>query len=333
MDEQQFISEINSIPWEQPAGNDDYRNVLLVFADWLEERGDPRSELIRLREGLLNDPTPEQRQVWEPRMQELIHNGVQPVQATWENSIGMKFCWCPPGKFTMGSPTMEERRFYNADQVDVTLTQGDWLGKYHVTQGEWKKIIGSHPWDGEGDLDEIQEMYNLMVGDNHPLSIVNWDDAVACCKKLTEHELSTDWGQDGWAYCLPTEAQWENGCRAGTKTAYCFGNDASMLPEYAWYNFARGEWYAHEVGQKRGNAWGLHDMHGNVYEWCQDWYAVELLGGSDPMGATTGSLRVCRGGRWSGGVQGCRSANRSWESPDHADGELGFRAALVPTGK
>ena len=145
MDEQQFLNEINAIPWEQPSRNDDYRNSLLVFADWLEERGDPRSELIRLREGLLNNPTPEQRQLWEPRMQALIPEGVQPIVATWQNSISMKFCWCPPGKFMMGSPETEVDRHDDEDQVEVTLTQGYWLGKYEVTQAEYEKLTGNNP--------------------------------------------------------------------------------------------------------------------------------------------------------------------------------------------
>ena len=247
MDEQQFLNEINSIPWEQPAGNDDYRNALLVFADWLEERGDPRSELIRLREGLLNDPTPEQRQLWEPRMQALIHNGVQPVQATWENSIGMKFCWCPSGKFTMGSPETEEDRNENESQIDVTLTKGYWLGKYVVTQSEWERVMGTKPWN---DQDYVKD------GPNYPATFVGWDDAANYCLKLAAQEQQVGRLPEGWEYRLPTEVQWEYACRAGTTTAFCFGNDTSYRSDYAWWGAGnigdntQREKYAHEVGQK-----------------------------------------------------------------------------------
>ena len=279
MDEQHFLNEIKSIPWEQPAGNDDYRNALLVFAGWLEERGDPRSELIRLREGLLNDPTPMQRQLWEPRMQELIHNGVQPIQATWQNSIGMKFCWCPLGKFVMGSPETEEDPDDNQNQVDVTLTQGYWLGKYVVTQSEWERAMGTKPWSGQEYVKD---------GSHYPATCVDWDDAMAYLQKLSEQSQQAGRLPEGWDYRLPTEAQWEYACRAGTTTAYYFGNDAGQLSEYAWHDqnaLKAGEEFAHVVGEKRANGWGQHDMYGNVWEWCQDWYTKKLAGGVDPRGA------------------------------------------------
>ena len=330
MDDSHLLHEINAIPWEQPAANDDYRNALLVFADWLEERGGPRAELIRLREGLLNDPTPEQRQLWEPRMQELIHECVQPVVATWENSIGMKFCWCPPGKFIMGSPVTEEDREIYEEQVYVKLTQGFWLGKYEVTQGEWERVMGTKPWSGQ-----------LFVKDgvSYAASFVNWEEAVEFCKKLTTQERQGGRMQHGWEYGLPTESQWEYACRAGTTTAYSFGNDASQLSDYAWWGGlvgdgnAKDEQYAHEVGRKRANAWGLHDMHGNVWEWCQDWYADKLSGGVDPKDAQTDAQRVLCGGCWYLLGRYCRSASRLRYTPDDRYSNVGFRIALVPSGK
>ena len=327
MDEQQFLNAINAIPWEQPAGNEDYRNALLVFADWLEERGDPRAELIRLREGLLNNPKPEQRKVWEPKMQALIHSSVQPIQATWQNSIGMTFCWCPPGKFMMGSPETEEDREVEENQVDVTLTRGFWLGKYVVTQDEWEKVIGTKPWN---DQDYVKD------GPNYPATYVSWIDAVAYVQKLTEQDQQAGRLPKGWKYRLPTEAQWEYACRAGTTTAYSFGNDAGQLVDYAWYD--QNAWnvekrFAHAVGEKRVNGWGQHDMHGNVLEWCQDLYTHKLVGGIDPKGSQSGTDRVDRGGSWSGIGQYCRSADRGGSYPSLRSSYQGFRVALVPSGK
>jgi len=330
MDEQHFLNEINAIPWEQPTGNDDYRNALLVFADWLEERGDPRSELIRLREGLLNDPTPEQRQLWEPRMQALIHAGVQPVVATWQNSIDMKFCWCPPGKFMMGSPETEAGHSENESQVDVTLTNGFWLGKYVVTQGEWEKAMGTAPWSGQQYVKD---------GPNYPATFVSWDDAANFSQKLAVQDQQAGRLPEGWDYRSPTEAQWEYACRAGTTTAFSFGNDADQLSDYAWWGGivgdgnAKDEQYAHEVGRKRANAWRLHDMHGNVWEWCFDRYADKLSGGVDPKGSQTDTYRVYRGGGWDYVGLLCRSAYRFGYDPGYRDYYRGLRVALSPSGK
>ena len=327
MDESHFLREINAIPWEQPAGNDDYRNALLVFADWLEERGDPRAELIRLREGLLNNPTPEQRQLWEPRMQELIHNGVQPVVATWENSFGMKFCWCPPGKFMMGSPESRRERLDDEIEVSVTLTHGFWLGKYPVLQREWMQVMGTKPWE----MDELGKS-----GDNIPTVMVTWNDALEFGQKLTAqfppfHPLPSD-----WEFTLPTEAQWEYACRAGTGTMFNFGENDDLLEDYGWYEWNtwdNEEPYIHEAGQKKSNAWGLFDVHGTVFEWCQDCYAEKLAGGVNPVGPSSNSVRVLRGGSWDSKHMECRSVCRFSQEPERQFGDVGFRVALVPSGQ
>ena len=338
MDESHFLREINTIPWEQPAGNDDYRNALLVFADWLEERGDPRAELIRLREGLLNNPTPEQRQLWEPRMQELIHNGVQPVVATWENSIGMKFCWCPPGKFMMGTPETEANLFESENQgpwlltenqVLVTLSPGFWLGKYPVTKAEWELAKGTPP---EKEVSYEKE------GPNYPVRCVEWENVKNYCQVLTEKDHQAQQLPSHWKYQLPTEAQWEYACRAGTTTAFCFGNDISLLGDYAWWGGIQGignsesGQFAHPVGQKRSNAWSFHDMHGNVYELCLDLLdrnKGKLSGGINPL-ETSGPVWMGRGGCGHSSRQYCRSANRQRAFP--GNGNMGFRVALVPSG-
>ena len=192
---------------------------------------------------------------------------------------GIKLCWCPPGKFTMGSPRDEPERRPGEDQVEVTLTKGFWMGKYEVTQGQWKRVIGKLPGELTAELPE---------GDDFPVGNVNFAEAEAFCQKLTElGRQSGDLPKD-WEFRLPTEAQWEYACRAGTTTATSFGDKLSSKQA----NF-KGKPYngaepgpslsrAAKVGSYPANAWGLHDMHGNTYEWCRDWYHAKLPGGIDP---------------------------------------------------
>jgi len=327
MNEQQFLDQINAIHWEQPAGNEDYRNTLLVLADWLEERGDPRGELIRLREGLLGAHTPAERKLWEPRMQALIHAGVKPIVATWQNGLGMKFCWCPAGQFMMGSPENEQSRVEDEQQVSVTLTQGFWLGKYPVTQWEWDHVMGTTPW--------IEQEY-VQEGSENPAVYLSWDDAQEYLPRLADSGRLAGQVPSGWEYRLPTEAQWEYACRAGTSTAFYFGNDVSLLDEYGWHfdnAWTSGEQFPHPVGQKLGNAWGVHDLHGNVWEWCQDWSGEQPLGGINPTGPTEGELRILRGGSWSDDGQYCRSAFRYVDEPDYNLNNYGLRLVLVPASK
>ncbi|MCU0918535.1 MAG: bifunctional serine/threonine-protein kinase/formylglycine-generating enzyme family protein [Planctomycetes bacterium] len=222
------------------------------------------------------------------------------------NSIGMKLVWIPPGEFLMGSPQSEEGRFDGeGPQHRVTLTRGFYLGVYEVTQRQWLSVMGRNP--------------SGFQGDDLPVETVSWEEAVEFCRKLSVKE--------GVAYRLPTEAEWEYACRAGTTGRYGFGDSDSSLGEYAWYESNSGN-QTHAVGQKRPNAWGLHDMHGNVWEWCQDWYG-EYASGSvpDPLGPASGGDRVSRGGSWLNGARDCRSAFRAWDTPDDRGSYLGFRLA------
>ena len=174
--------------------------------------------------------------------------------------------------------------------------------------------MGTEPWKGKSLVKE---------GDDYAATYVSWEDAVAFCKKLSS--------QDGVEYRLPSEAEWEYSCRGGSESAYSFGADASELGRHAWFGDnadSVGEEYAHEVGQKRGNGFGLHDMHGNAWEWCGDYYDSEYYSNSaqrDPMGPDGGTLRVSRGGSWLDSSQNCRSALRLWNSPDNLNHFLGFR--------
>ena len=237
----------------------------------------------------------------------------KPVGDPIENSIGMVLVPIPAGEFMMGSSESEEGRDDNETQHRVTLTEPFHLGRTVVTQGQWKAVMDTTPWKGKPNVKE---------GDDYPATWVKWDDAVEFCEKLSEKE--------GVEYRLPTEAEWEYACRAGTTTMYSFGDDESQLGEYAWYSkntiFFGKEEYAHIVGQKKPNKWGLYDMHGNVFEWCQDWKAEYPSGDvTDPAGPASGSNRAFRGGCWSDDAGICRSANRFLSTPSSRDFFLGFR--------
>ncbi|MCH2201499.1 MAG: formylglycine-generating enzyme family protein [Fuerstiella sp.] len=242
-----------------------------------------------------------------------------------DNALKLKLAWCPPGQFRMGSPLDEEGRQADEDQVDVTLTHGFWLGRTEVTQAQWKSIMGTDPWLEHGDPGSYRP------GADYPAVFVSHNEAMSCCAKLTNQEQHAGRLSLDWKYTLPTEAQWEYACRSGSTTRYSFGREASQLANYAWFdeNAAKvGEKYAHQVGQKRGNFWGLVDMPGNVYEWCRDAYVRELPGGRDPL-TTAGPDRVYRAGSWSYASEYCRSANRGWNDPANRFYYLGFRIACV----
>jgi formylglycine-generating enzyme required for sulfatase activity len=241
-----------------------------------------------------------------------------------DNELKMKLVWCPPGAFTMGSPRSEARRKFDEEQVDVTLSSGFWLGKFEVTQSEWKQVMETQPWKGKPFTSQ---------GDDVPATYVNWDDAMEFCRRLTERERNAGRVPAGWEYTLPTEAQWEHACRAQAATRFNFGDTESDLGEYAWYHenaWNSREQFAHRVGQKKPNAWGLYDMHGNVVEWCRDLYSKELPGGDDPEVTDAGSGRIGRGGSWFHSAFLCRSASRDKSAPTVRSRGLGFRVAWSP---
>ena len=242
----------------------------------------------------------------------------------WDkNPLGIKFRYCPAESFTMGSPKSEKYRSNDENQVRVTLTNGFWLGQHEVTQGLWEKVMSTTPWKGKSFVKE---------GANYAASYISYDDAMKFCEELTKLGHQEGWLPKDWKVTLPTEAQWEYACRAGTTTAYHFGNDASQLGDYAWYDENAddvGEDYAHEVGQKKPNAWNLYDMTGNVWEWCLDGYNSNLPGGVDPV-VKSSSYRVIRGGGWFDFARSCRSADRYYYSPGYRYYCLGFRICIVP---
>ena len=226
----------------------------------------------------------------------------------------------PAGEFLMGSPETEPGRDGDEVQHQVTLTKRFLLGVHEVTQGQWQAVMGTTPWKGKEYVKE---------GDDYPATYVNWDEAVEFCRQLSEKE--------GLEYRLPTEAEWEYACRAGTTTAYSFGDDASEMGEYAWYSENAsdvGQKYSRTVGQKKPTPWGLYDMHGNVWEWCSDWHGGYPSGDTtDPTGPNSGPGRVHRGGGWDRSAESCGSASQFWRLPSYNYISWGFRVALCLSGQ
>jgi len=232
------------------------------------------------------------------------------------NSIGMRLVLIPPGEYMMGSPESEDYRSESEFQHPVRITKPFCLGVTEVTQGQWEAVMGTQPWSGKRLAAD---------GSDRAASYVSWEDAQAFCEALSKKEDAT--------YRLPTEAEWEHACRAGSTTVYHFGDDASQLGEYASFRDAAA---AEGVGQKKPNPFGLYDMHGSLWEWCQDWYGEDYYAGSptdDPIGPDGGSLRVGRGGSWNLIAGYCRSASRLKDLPSNPSYLMGFRVARRPTGK
>ena len=230
---------------------------------------------------------------------------------------GMHFVFIPAGEFLMGSPDNEKDRDASREgtgtQHKVRLTKPFYLGKYEVTQAEWKAVMASNP--------------SKFPDDRNPVEQVSWEDCQAFLKKL-QSEIRNP--KSEFSFALPTEAQWEYACRAGAQTRFCFGDDLDYkeLPDYAWFNANSGS-KTHPVGEKKPDAWGLYDTSGNVWEWCEDWYgAYPASEVKDPSGPTSGGHRVLRGGSWCYDGHYCRSASRIIRAP-HCDYSLvGCRASL-----
>jgi formylglycine-generating enzyme required for sulfatase activity len=232
-----------------------------------------------------------------------------PVQI--ENSIGMKLNLIPAGRFLMGSPEDEPGRQPNeGPQHEVTISKPFLIGLTEVTQAEYEKVTGTNP-----------SKFNMDNGGgpDHPVGMVSWDDAVAFCKKLSE---LPEENKAGRVYRLPTEAEWEYACRAGTQTRYSFGDDASKLGDYSWY-IQNSQGRSHPVGEKPPNPWGLYDMHGNVPEWCADWYSGDYYKSSptsNPAGPASGAHRVRRDGGFPHGSDAQRAAFREGHPPSYRGG-------------
>ena len=240
-----------------------------------------------------------------------------------KNSIGMEFASIPAGKFLMGSPATEKERNLNETQHEVTLTQGFLMGVHEVTQAQYGQVMGKNP--------------SQFKGNTLPVETVSYKDALAFCKKLSDLPAEKAAGRK---YRLPTEAEWEYCCRAGTSTPFHFGNElngtqANCDGNNPYGTTKKGPYLekTSPVGSYPANAWGLYDMHGNVWEWCQDRYdSSPKQSVTDPRGPEVGSICVSRGGSWYNEAAGCRSANRYWYDPSIRNSGVGFRLALSSSG-
>jgi formylglycine-generating enzyme required for sulfatase activity len=226
------------------------------------------------------------------------------------NGLTFDMVWIPPGEFTMGSHELEQGRQANEIQHRVTLTKGFWMGKYEVTQELWEKVMGENPSNNKGA--------------RNPVETVSWDVCRIFIDKLNDMALGggADHRSEG-VFRLPTEAEWEYACRAGTMGAAYHG----VISTIAWYS-GNSEGCTHPVGKKKANAWGLYDMLGNVHEWCQDWagdYPKDAV--TDPKGPGRGGHRVFRGGSRSDDEGRCRSGRRERLAPGHSNGWVGLRLA------
>jgi formylglycine-generating enzyme required for sulfatase activity len=223
------------------------------------------------------------------------------------DGVKLEMVLIPAGSFTMsgeGGGAIHK----------VNITKPFYMGKHEVTQEQWEKVMGGNP--------------SQVKGGKKPVESVSWDD----CQKFLD-KLNAKAGGQGGKFALPTEAQWEYACRAGSTTKYCFGDDESRLGEYAWF-IANSEFKTHPVGEKKPNAWGLYDMHGNVWEWCQDWhrpYTADAV--TDPSGPATGWSRVFRGGCMADQAEGLLSIIRESDAPGMKNMALGLRASSVPADK
>jgi formylglycine-generating enzyme required for sulfatase activity len=239
-----------------------------------------------------------------------------PVERTVDLGDGAKLelVLIPAGLFDMGSadagPGDEEGPLHR-----VRLSRPFYMGKYEVTQDVWQKVMGGNP--------------SVFKGDRNPVDSVSWDECQDFLKKL--NALGKDPGQ----FRLPTEAEWEWACRAGTSTQFSFGDADVGMFAHAWHWGNSGE-FSHPVGTRKPNAWGLFDMHGNAWEWCSDWFDRDYYAKSpkkDPTGPGAGSDRVLRGGSWGGTARDCRSAHRCGLDPAGHSSLFGFRVVLAPLGR
>lgn len=241
------------------------------------------------------------------RQEALRNGGIEGLQTGELREFGgIEMVWCPPGEFTMGNP--DRGPYYYPDAVPhlVTLTKGFWLAKTEATQRQWAAVMGSNP--------------SKFKQENSPVDSVSWDDAQGYLTQMNrQYQLPS-----GWTWSLPTEAQWEYACRGGRATQL----DAVELDQMAWHSVNAGS-KTNPVGMKQGNDWGLHDMHGNVCEWCSDYYGTYASGPvTDPSGATTGLDRVLRGGSWFSDTEYFSAAFRSRSSPSAGNFVMGLRLAI-----
>lgn len=334
----QSIRELFGNPGELQIHFDQRTNSLIVLSD--------SDQLAKVRKllALLDVPADGRKQ----GARQSSFAGEQAGQEWDANGLKMKCVWCPPGIVPMeeivliverrsatevrpaegefvvsvpGSPEGVAREFIT--KVPSVISRGYWLGKYEVTQREWTLVMESEPW---------KDRPNVQPADDSPACCMTWEEARTFCQKLTRRERAVGRLPANWEYSLPTEAQWEWGCRANSTTRFSYGDDPAEFGEHAWFignAFQNNEPWAHRVGTRRANSWGLHDMHGNVWEWCRDHYSPQLPGGQDPEVTQGRGTHVIRGGGWGNQPIHSSSAYRYFRVPQVREDGLGFRVAVT----
>jgi formylglycine-generating enzyme required for sulfatase activity len=327
------------------AGRDAGRNMLRLDAD---DSNDPRTTKVMALLG---------RRDWLAGLE--IPKPGKPCSVFLADGVTLTLMPISAGTFTMGSPADEPGRRPDEIQHQVVISKPFWLGRTDVTHGQWKAVMGTDlvAQDRLANPGIEPPNHHGSTDDNEPMYFVSWDEAMAFCQKVNELARASGALPDGYAYTLPTEAQWEYACRAGTNTATYAGPiqimgkmNAPVLAAIAWYGgnssvgyqgigwdttawpekeYPGGNAGPRDVGLKQPNAWGLYDMEGDVFQWCRDWYG-SYQGGvvADPVGPISGSFRVLRGGSWGSTAVDCRSANRGGNEPGFRNFSLGFRLAL-----
>ena len=309
----------------------------LVMSDWLEDHDDPhRAELVRLQRSLPKRLGSAARKHAEERVRDLLLAGVQPCGPIRASSIGMDLTLVPAGSFRMGSPVRESRRMMDETLHPVRITEACWMGVYAVTQAQFRAVADANP------SHFVPGRAGLEASDTSrfPVDSATWEEADRFCRTLTRRERVE---ATGWEYRLPTEAEWEYACRAWIATRWPFHFGRSIESSRA--NFDARHLYPRdydpdrptighpvEVGRYTPNAFGLYDMHGNIDEWCSDWFDGGYYRDSprdDPPGPPDGSSKCYRGGAWSGQGEDCRAAVRIGRPTDDADSRIGFRVVLA----
>ncbi len=240
-----------------------------------------------------------------------VPTGVSAGEVCELTSLKIKFCWCPAGTFQMGSNANDPTHLLNESPFEATLTRGFWMQQTEITQRQYEALMGTNP--------------SYFKGESLPAESVNWTEANEFCNRLSN--LPTE-KVAGNLYRLPTEAEWEYACRAGSTSSFCFGDDDTQLEKYAWFHKNSAQ-TTHPTASKLPNAWGLHDMHGNVMEWCSDFFGDYPTGSvKDPTGLNSGLLRSIRGGGWFFVPLYSRSSHRDAYAPSVRYVGLGFRMVI-----
>jgi uncharacterized protein (TIGR02996 family) len=314
----------------------------LVLADWLEEQGDPRADVVRLSQQLRADRPHREREALEARARALLEGGVRPCVPTLTNSIGMRLVLLRPGAFWMGSPVEEVDRYGDeGPRHRVEITRPFYLGAFQVTQAEFAKVLGRQPSCFCAIGNGSDAVRGLDTG-HFPVESVSWEDAVAFCASLSELPEEKKAGR---VYRLPTEAEWEYACRGGTAWRAPFHLGYSFSSRQG--NFDGTKPYGKTkrgpnlkrpctVGSYTPNGYGLYDMHGNVWEWCADWFDPDYYSISperDPQGPEEGETRVQRGGSFYHNGSSCRASIRFGRGPEARSNLGGFRVAMTLSGR